>query len=468
MKIHMVAICGTGMGSLAGMLAEAGHAVRGSDRAFYPPMSERLRAWGIPTFEGFDGKRLSDRPDLVIVGNACRPDNPEARAALDMKLRVMSFPQALAEFFIGEKCSLVVAGTHGKTTSAALLAFLLRRAGRDPSFLVGGIPKDFGKSFHHGAGAEFVVEGDEYDTAFFDKRPKFVHYRPRRVLLIAVGYDHADIYPDRESYRAAFGMLLSLLPPDGELVACRDDPGAREIARSAPCPVRTYGLAPGPGLSARDIADDGSATTFTLVDEGRALGRFRLAIPGRHNVQNALGALSLARGLGLDPAALAAHLADFAGVARRLEVRGEAAGVTVLDDFAHHPVKTRESVAAARLRYPGRHLVAVFEPRTNTSRRAVFQQEYRTAFDGADEVILVPPFEAEKIPAAERFDSAALAGDLTRAGIPARCLPDTAAVIRDLQGRALSGWVVLVMSNGAFDDIHRRLLEALAAREGAR
>lgn len=468
MKIHMVAICGTGMGSLAGMLSEAGHAVRGSDRAFYPPMSERLRAWGIPTFEGFDEKRLADRPDLVIVGNACRPDNPEARAALDMKLRVMSFPQALAEFFIGEKCSLVVAGTHGKTTSAALLAFLLRRAGRDPSFLIGGIPKDFGKSFHHGRGAEFVVEGDEYDTAFFDKRPKFVHYRPRRVLLTAVGYDHADIYPDRESYRAAFFGLTDLLPPDGELVACRDDEGALEISRGAPCPVRPYGLAPGPGLSARDITDDGNETAFTLVGDGQALGRFRLAIPGRHNVQNALGALSLAQGLGLDAAALAAHLEHFSGVARRLEVRGEADGVIVLDDFAHHPVKARESVAAARLRYPGRHLVAVFEPRTNTSRRAVFQHDYLSAFGGADEVLLVPPFEAEKIPAAERFDSEALAAELTRAGIPARCLADTRAVIDDLSARARPGWVVLVMSNGAFDDIHRRLLEALAAREGAR
>jgi len=468
MKIHMVAICGTGMGSLAGMLSEAGHEVRGSDRAFYPPMSERLAAWGIPTFAGFDAARLSDRPDLVIVGNACRPDNPEARAALDMKLAVMSFPQALAEFFIGQRHSLVVAGTHGKTTSAALLAFLLRGAGRDPSFLIGGIPKDFGKSFHQGKGPEFVVEGDEYDTAFFDKRPKFLHYRPRRVLLTAVGYDHADIYPDPASYRAAFDALLSLIPPDGELAACRDDEGAAEAARRARCPVRWYGLAPGPGLGASEISDDGSATAFSLLRDGRSLGRFGLAIPGRHNVQNALGALSMCEGLGLDIAAVAPLLSKFSGVARRLEVRGEADGVTVLDDFAHHPVKTRESVAAARLRYPGRHLVAVFEPRTNTSRRSIFMREYASAFDGADEVILVRPFEAEKIPPAERFDSGALAQELTRSGIPARFLEDAGAVIEDLAGRARPGWVVLVMSNGAFDDIHQRLLDALGARGGSK
>jgi UDP-N-acetylmuramate: L-alanyl-gamma-D-glutamyl-meso-diaminopimelate ligase len=466
MKVHLVAICGTGMGALAGLLTEAGHEVTGSDRAFYPPMGERLRAWGIPTREGFDPGHIPSDADLVIVGNVCTKENPEAQAALGRGMRVMSFPQALAEFFIGDKASVVVAGTHGKTTTTALLAFALVQAGRDPSFLVGGIPQNFGKSFHLGAGGVFVVEGDEYDTAFFDKRPKFIHYRPRIVILTAVEFDHADIYRDMDAYRAAFASLLALLPADGLLVACADDPEVMALAKSAPCRVVTYGLGPDAAWRADDIRSETDATRFALIRDGKRVGPVVLPLAGRHNVTNSLGMLAAASALGVDARQAADSLVGFAGIARRMQVRGAAHGVTVIDDFAHHPTKVRETVRAARARYASSRLVAVFEPRTATSRRKVFQESYPASFAGADEVIVVPPFAADKLAEAERFDSAALVQALRERGQQAILHASADAVVADLAGRLGSDSVVLIMSNGAFDNIHEKLLSALQARHG--
>ena len=461
MKVHLVAICGTGMGALAGLLKEAGHDVKGSDRAFYSPMAERLQAWGIPTQQGFDPAHLAPDTDLVIVGNVCRKDNPEAQAALQMGLKVMSFPQALAEFFIGDKTSIVVAGTHGKTTTAALLSYVLVEAGLDPSFLVGGIPQNFGKSFHLGRGDVFVVEGDEYDAAFFDKRPKFVHYRPKIVVLTAVEFDHADIYRDMDAYRAAFKTLLTLLPPDGLLVACADDPEVTALARTAPCRVVFYGLDPGASWSADGIEAGEDATRFSLVRDRGRVAAVTLPLAGRHNVANTLGVLAAAEAVGVDARKAAASLAGFAGIARRMQVRGVVDGVTVIDDFAHHPTKVRETVRAARARYARAHLVAVFEPRTATSRRKVFQEAYLASFAAADEVILVPPFDAEKIPEADRFDSAALVAALQQTGQKASLRSNADEVVKDLAGRLGKDSVVLIMSNGAFDNIHEKLLSAL-------
>jgi UDP-N-acetylmuramate: L-alanyl-gamma-D-glutamyl-meso-diaminopimelate ligase len=461
-----VAICGTGMGALAGLLKEAGHEVQGSDRAFYPPMAERLQAWGIPTLRGFDPAHLDPDTDLVIVGNVCRKDNPEAQAALQRGLPVMSFPQALSEFFIAGKTSVVVAGTHGKTTTAALLSYVLVEAGLDPSFLVGGIPQNFGKSFHLGQGGVFVVEGDEYDTAFFDKRPKFVHYHPKIVVLTAVEFDHADIYRDMEAYRAAFTTLLSLLPPDGLLVACADDPEVNTLARSSPCRVVTYGLGPGATWSAADIQPREDATRFSLIRQGSHVGTVTLPLAGRHNVVNSLGVLAAAEALGVEVKKAAGCLTGFAGIARRMQVRGVVDGVTVIDDFAHHPTKVRETVRAARACYPRSHLVAVFEPRTATSRRKVFQEAYPASFAAADEVVVVPPFDAEKIPEAERFDSAALVAALQRNGQKAVLHENADEVVAALSTRLSRDAVVLIMSNGAFDDIHEKLLSALRTRRG--
>jgi len=466
MKVHLVAICGTGMGALAGLLQEAGHQVTGSDRAFYPPMSERLRAWGIPAREGFDPAHIAADTDLVIVGNVCRRDNPEAQAALACGMRVMSFPQALAEFFIGAKRSVVVAGTHGKTTTAALLSYVLVEAGLDPSFLIGGIPQNFGKSFHQGGGGIFVVEGDEYDAAFFDKRPKFVHYRPRIAVLTAVEFDHADIYPDMAAYRAAYAMLLRLLPPDGLLVACRDEPEVVALAATAPCRVVSYGLEAGADWGAAGIACGPETTDYTLLRQGRPAGAVRLPLAGRHNVKNSLGVLAAAEALGVAPERAAASLAGFQGVARRMQVRGVVDGVTVIDDFAHHPTKVRETVRAARARYPSARLVAVFEPRTNTSRRRFFQESYPAAFPGADLVMVVPPFGIEAIPEGERFDSAALVAALRRGGQEAALCASADQVVEELAGHLAPNTVVLIMSNGAFDGIHEKLLAALRARRG--
>jgi UDP-N-acetylmuramate: L-alanyl-gamma-D-glutamyl-meso-diaminopimelate ligase len=466
MKVHLVAICGTGMGALAGLLKEAGHEVQGSDRAFYPPMAERLQAWGIPTRQGFDPAHIDPDTVLVIVGNVCRKDNPEAQAALQRGLKVMSFPQALSEFFIAGKTSVVVAGTHGKTTTAALLSYVLVEAGLDPSFLVGGIPQNFGKSFHLGQGDVFVVEGDEYDAAFFDKRPKFVHYRPKIVVLTAVEFDHADIYPNMEVYRAAFATLLSLLPADGLLVACADDPEVTALAGKAPCRVVSYGFGPGAAWSAADIQPGEEATRFSLIRDGRHVGRVTLPLAGRHNVANTLGVLAAAEAVGVDAKRAAAFLTGFAGIARRMQVRGVVDGVRVIDDFAHHPTKVRETVRAVRARYPRSHLVAVFEPRTATSRRKVFQEAYPASFAAADEVVVVPPFDAEKIPEAERFDSAALVAALRQSGQTAALYENADEVVAALSGRPGKDTVILVMSNGAFDNIHEKLLSTLRARHG--
>jgi UDP-N-acetylmuramate: L-alanyl-gamma-D-glutamyl-meso-diaminopimelate ligase len=430
LKIHLVAICGTGMGSLAGLLKEAGHEVQGSDRAFYPPMSERLRAWGIPTMQGFDPGHLTPGTDLVVVGNACRKDNPEAVAAKERGLRVMSFPQALSELFIAGRKSIVVAGTHGKTTTSALLSYLLVESGMDPSFLVGGIPQNFDKSFRLGSGAHFVVEGDEYDSAYFDKRPKFLHYRPEIGVITSVEFDHADIYADMHHYRAAFSEFVAQIPESGLLVACDDDPEVLDQASRAVCRVVSYGLGVGAGWRASDLVEGEVGASFVLGVDGQRRLRIEVPLSGRHNVQNTLAALAVADHVGLPPERASGLLAGFGGVARRMQVRGVAAGITVIDDFAHHPTEVAETVNAARRRYLRSRLVAVFEPRTNTSRRSFFQKRYAESFGGADLVVLVPPFDSANIPAEERFDSDRLVGALRNRGQDASLCADADDVQR--------------------------------------
>lgn len=467
MKIHLVAICGTGMGSLAGLLKEAGHDVRGSDKAFYPPMSERLQAWGIETMQGFDPGHLDTDTELVVVGNACRKDNPEAKAAQERGLRVMSFPQTLSELFIQKHRSIVIAGTHGKTTTSSLLAYLLAEAGMDPSFLVGGILQNYEKSFRFGQGDYFVVEGDEYDSAFFDKRPKFVHYRPEIAVLTSVEFDHADIYTDMDHYRSAFSSFVEQVPAHGLLVACDEDPEVCSLAARAGCRVVPYGLGRGDGWRAGDMVEGESGASFVLrVDEERR-GRVEVPMSGKHNVQNTLAALAVADHIGLPPDRASDLLDGFAGVARRMQVRGVEAGITVIDDFAHHPTEVRETVYAARRRYPQSTLVAVFEPRTNTSRRSFFQERYAESFEGADRVVLVPPFDPAKIPEEERFDSTRLVTALRGHGQDAVLCKNADAVVDLLTGKLQDGDVVLVMSNGAFDDIHQKLLNAFSSRQGS-
>ncbi|GIX48960.1 MAG: UDP-N-acetylmuramate:L-alanyl-gamma-D-glutamyl-meso-diaminopimelate ligase [Candidatus Tectimicrobiota bacterium] len=464
--VHLIACGGTGMGSLAGMFKACGCHVTGSDQAIYPPMSEQLQAWGVHVFEGFDPQHLEPRPDLVIVGNAVRRDNPEAVAAQQAGLPIMSFPQALAHFFIQERHAVVVAGTHGKSTTTALIAWLLCHAGYDPGVFVGAVMRNFDRTFRLGAGPYFVVEGDEYDSAYFDKGPKFLHYRPRTAVLTSLEFDHADIYRDLAHLEAAFARFLQLLPQAGALFACSDFPRVRALLERTPlrATVQTYGLATAADWQVRDVAYDPDGTRFTVCYRGAAVGRFFSPLYGRHNVQNALAAIAVGTHLGLKPPQLAAALAGFQHLKRRGEVRGQAAGVTVIDDFAHHPTAVRATLDAVRQAFPASRVWAVFEPRTATSRRRVFQHDYARALRHADRVLVAEVYRKEQIPESERFSPPQLVQALQASGVPAWFYERTEDIISHLCREARAPDVVVIMSNGGFDNIHQRLLAALARR----
>jgi UDP-N-acetylmuramate: L-alanyl-gamma-D-glutamyl-meso-diaminopimelate ligase len=464
MKIHLVAICGTGMGSLAGLLKEAGHDVQGSDKAFYPPMSKALKDWGIPTMEGFDPAHLDNldpKSDLVVVGNACRKDNPEALAAKERGFKVMSFPQALYQSFIADKQSIVIAGTHGKTSTTALLSYLLVEAEKDPGFLVGGITQNYSKSFRFGKGEFFIVEGDEYDSAYFDKRPKFLHYRPKIAILTSIEFDHADIFKSMDHYRAAFSAFVRQMPEDGLLVANWDDSEVRSLASQAACCVLWYGYSNNASYRAQDIITQGKTTTFTLKRECEADVSISIPLNGRHNVANTLAVLAVAGELGISPQEASRIFTSYGGVARRMQVRGQVGGITVIDDFAHHPTAVKETILGARERYQDSHLIAVFEPRTNTSRRKFFQGQYAKVFGAADRVVVVPPYNAEQIEEDQRFDSKKLVEDLVGQGQDAILLNSVEQVIDNLVAKTKENSVILIMSNGAFGDIHIKLLDRL-------
>src|SRR5512145_1824482 len=416
-RVHLIGVCGTGMGSFAGMLKAAGHAVTGSDENVYPPMSTQLAHWGIEVMSGYRPENLDRaRPDLVVVGNVVRAVNPEATAMRERGLPHVSFPQALGERFIAPRHGVVVAGTHGKTTTSAMMGALLHHAGRDPSFLVGGVTRDFDSNFRLGAGAHFVVEGDEYDTAYFDKGPKFLHYRPRTAIFTSCELDHADIYRDEAHYESAFERFVTLVPEDGFLAACASYESVLRIARGARCRVETYSVdRPGAHWEARGLVLSPEGARFTLVRRGEALAEVLLPVGGAHNVENALGVAAAATALGLSPAEIAAGLAAFRGVKRRQEVRRTAGGVTVIDDFAHHPRAVRETLAAIRGRFPQGRILAAFEPRSNTSRRNLHQRDYsaRETWGPAAEVFILQPAPTQSVPEAERLDVAAVVRDLS-------------------------------------------------------
>ncbi len=450
MRVHLIAACGVGMSALAALLRAAGHTVTGSDEHVYPPASTVLEQLGVAVLPGWDPARLAGA-DLVVCGNAVRRTNPEAVAAAASGVRVVSFPQALAELFLAGRRPLVVAGTHGKTTSAAMLAWVLARCGRDPGYLIGGLPCDLPSSAALGRGPWFVVEGDEYDSAYFDKEPKFLHYRPELLLLTAVEFDHADIYRDLDHVKGAFRRLVALLPADAPLAVCGDFPHALAVVDERHTRVRRFGLGAENPWRVTDLVDDGR-TRFVVRERDRAVCEVTLAVPGPINARNALGALLLAREAGVAFEEGAAALAEFHGVRRRQEVVAEVGGVTVIDDFAHHPTAVAGTIAALRLRYPGRRLRAVFEPRSNTSRRRVFQREFCAALAGADEVVLAAVFAkpSDPIPPGERLDPEEIAAALVRAGVAARTIDGVPAIRDYLVASARPGDVIAIMSNGAF------------------
>ena len=478
-RIHFVAIAGTGMGSLAGLLKARGLTVTGSDDHLYPPMSTALAEWEIPVQTSFRAEHvLESEPDLVVIGNAVRADNPEARAAIDEGLAYRSFSDALYELAIAGRHPIVVTGTHGKTTTTSLVSYLLLATGRDPSLLVGGYAHDFGGSFREGSGPHFVVEGDEYDTAFFDKTPKFLHYHPRTLIVTSVEFDHADIYRDLDHVKEAFRTLVARMPEDGTIVAALRHEHVRDVVENAPCRVIGYGVdeaaAPrdeaSPTLDWRASALEPGAegTRFELHGPGSPARSALVPLYGAFNVENALAAIATAAVVGIDADESLPALEGFHGVKRRLEVRGEVSGVTVVDDFAHHPTAVEASIEAAKARYPGRRIVAIFEPRTNTSRRALFQQRYAEAFDAADRVIVrtVPdaPIYSATGEVTERFSADRLARDLRERGLDASAHPDVASIVEDVARSARAGDVALVMSNGDFEGIWQKLLDALARR----
>jgi UDP-N-acetylmuramate: L-alanyl-gamma-D-glutamyl-meso-diaminopimelate ligase len=469
--VHFVAIAGTGMGSLAGLLKERGHTVTGSDENVYPPMSTALERWGIPVAIGFRPENvLATRPDLVVIGNAVRRENPEARAVIEGGIPYRSFPDALYEHAIAGKHSVVIAGTHGKTTTTSLVATLLFEAGRDPSLLVGGLAENFGGSFRDGKGPEFVVEGDEYDSAFFDKTPKFLHYHPQTLVVTSIEFDHADIYRDLAHVQGEFAKLVSGLPRDGTLVAASGSRSLDEVAARARCRVLRYGIDDGSHVEARRLEPGPEGTRFELCIHGGGMADVRLPAWGDYNVANALAAVAVcvARGVKLEQAA--AGLAKYRGVKRRQEVRGTAGGVTVVDDFGHHPTAVRETLAALRQRFPGRPLVAVFEPRSNTSRRAVFQREYAEAFDAAARVVvqIVPdaPIYSAFGGEPERLSAEQLARDVSARGVPAVALSDVDAIVDHLAKSCAPGDVVVTLSNGGFGGIWGKLLAQLGGEAG--
>ncbi len=460
--IHLIAICGVGMASLAGLLQSRGYRVTGSDQNVYPPMSTYLEKIGIGILSGYSEEHLQPRPDLVIIGNAVSRNNPEASAVLSQSIPYLSFPQALGLFLIHSRTSLVVAGTHGKTTTSALAAWVLKRAGLEPGFFVGGVPLNFGGGWNPGSGDYVVLEGDEYDSAFFDKGPKFLHYRPHHVILTSVEFDHADIYRDLDDLKVAFRRLVELIPSSGCLLGCKDYGAVEEVARAARCKVVYYGSEASADWTAKNIALREGRSFFEPVYRGQSDGTVELGLMGRHNVQNGLAVYAMGRELGIDPDNLRDGLATFAGVKRRQEVKGHVGGVLVLDDFAHHPTAVKETLSAVREAYPGRRLWAVFEPRSNTSRRNIFEEEFARTLALADQVVVAGLHQPEKIPERERLSVEKVVAAINGLGHRHAVVIEKAdAIASHVAAGAAPGDIIVVMSNGGFDAVQDKILQAL-------
>ena len=462
-RIHLIGVCGTAMATLAAMLKTRGFDVRGSDQNVYPPMSDFLDEQRITTLQGYDAAHISGDLDLVVVGNAISRGNPELEEVLDRKIRYCSLPEAIRDHFLWGARSVVIAGTHGKTTTTSLTGWLLTHGGADPSVLIGGIADNFGGSYRVGGGREFVIEGDEYDSAFFDKTAKFLKYLPDIAVVNNLEYDHADIYPDLDAIRLAFQRFVNLIPRRGLLLAGADDPEAVALTKAARCRVETFGLSDGADWQAHDLKVIESATTFSVRRRGEPAGTFEVPLLGAFNVRNALAAMAVGAAVGLSPDTMAAGLRGFKGVRRRMQLRGTARGVAVYDDFAHHPTAIAETLAGVRSAYSDRRIWAIFEPRSATSCRKVFQSEFAHAFEAADRVLL-PPIFRSTLTDDQRLSVEQLVADLKASGKDARHLPGVDAIVEVVGREARPGDLVVVMSNGGFDNIHQKLLDALDGR----
>jgi UDP-N-acetylmuramate: L-alanyl-gamma-D-glutamyl-meso-diaminopimelate ligase len=464
-SVHFVGICGTAMASAAAAMKDKGFEVTGSDQNVYPPMSTFLAAKQIEVMNGYAEQNLARKPDLVVIGNVISRGNPEAEFVLEHKLRYCSLPELLKEFFIRGKRSIVVTGTHGKTTTTSLLAWVFEHNGLNPSYLIGGIPNNlhqgarFTDSDKSRAGSQwFIIEGDEYDTAFFDKRGKFVHYLPEIAIVNNLEFDHADIFENLDAIKKSFSHFIRLIPRNGLLLGNGDDPNLAALLNVTHCPVKRFGLGEGNAIRAFNLRYGPTATEFEIPSF-----KFHLNMVGELNVRNALAVVACAKHCGLSNKQIQSAFDTFKGIKRRMEVRGIAGGVTVVDDFGHHPTAIRETLKALRLRYPHEKIWAVFEPRSNTTRRNIFQNELVTAFTDADAVVISEVARLEQIAAEERLNPEKLMQDLKNSGKNAAYLPDVDSIVAHLVKSAQGGDVVCVFSNGGFGGIHTKLLERLAA-----
>ncbi len=457
------------MAPVAGMLKERGFHVTGSDFNVYPPASTLLDSLDIRWNEGFREENLKPTPDLCVVGNVIARGNPEIECILDEKLPYCSMPQLLEEYFIPRHTSIVVAGTHGKTTTTAMLAWIFQVAGRKPDFLIGGVAPNFSdRSYGLGGGEEFIIEGDEYETAFFDRGPKFLHYHPDELILTSLEYDHADIYPDLASIALQFRRLVNLVPQRGKVLIWGESPELHETVAKAFCPVETFGLTAECDWFAGDIQWHDEATEFRVALRGREVTRVRMPVAGKHNVLDALAALAIAYGRGVECEAIERALATFVSVRKRMEIKGEERGVLVVEDFAHHPTAIRMTLEATRTRWPGRKIWAAVEPRSNTMRRKIFQDLLPDALAIADEILIGPVNRAQLLEEAERLSPESIADSLLARNRPAKAFDSAAAIADHLAAHARSGDLVMVMSNGSFDGLSGKLLEKLRSLEGVR
>jgi len=470
MHYHLIGICGTAMASLAGMLQARGALVTGSDEHVYPPMSTMLASLGIEVKQGYSPSNLTPAPDCVVIGNAIPRGNAEVEETLNRKLLYRSLAEVVKEEFIRGRRSLVVAGTHGKTTTTGIAAWVLDQGGLDPTFLIGGVAQNFGVSFRVTGSDYFVIEGDEYDTAYFDKGPKFMHYLPAIAIVNNIEFDHADIYADLAAVKLAFRRLMNLVPANGKLIAGWDSPHVRDVVASfGPrlfTQLETFGMSSEARWQVRDANYAGELSSFKVFHEGKEWGQFKTPLIGDFNLLNCLAVVIAADAWGISRDSIAAALSSFKNVRRRAEVRGESQGVTVIDDFAHHPTAVRETLNALRNKYQQRRLIAVFEPRSWSSRLAVFQDEYAHAFAAADYVVIASVFDSQKVTEKGRMlDTDKLISDIARLSKPAFAMPGADEIIKRLLPELREGDVVAIMSNGGFGGIHEKLLAALGTRD---
>jgi UDP-N-acetylmuramate: L-alanyl-gamma-D-glutamyl-meso-diaminopimelate ligase len=465
--VHMIGIGGSAMSPLAGMLQEHGFRVTGSDAGVYPPASSFLEALGIKYAMVFDAGHLTPAPDMIVVGNAISRGNVEVEEMLDRKLAHCSLPEILEEEFLPGKHSIVVSGTHGKTTTTAMLAWIFEVAGKHPNFLVGGIAENFGRSYQLGGGEEFILEGDEYDSAYWDKAAKFFHYQPDDLVITSLEFDHADIYSDFDAYQLAFRRLVNLVPRRGTVVVWGDSEAGEALHHAtakALCPVIRFGFEKGNDWIASAVKSDGDGMTFTVTQRGQQFSDFRLSASGHHNVLNAMAALIVAHGRGIPIESTRKALETFKSVRRRMDVKGEIAGILVVDDFAHHPTAIRATVQAARLRWPKRNIWAVLEPRSNSMRRKTFQDTLPESLALADRVILGSVHRAGQLNEEMRLDPDTVATTVRALGRDANVLPGADAIVDFLGTEAKPGDLVLIMSNGSFDGLCEKLLKRLSVK----